>query len=184
MIRAELKTPVGDLFLIEREGAVVAIGFAEQEPSLRKRLQARFGGEEIRDGQPASLPALRAYLDGDLRALKKVRVDPHGTDFQRRVWAALQLIPPGETRSYADLARQLGSPRAVRAVGAANGQNPISVVIPCHRVIRSDGQLCGYAGGLPRKRWLLDHEGVRHDERGGSAASTPPPTGSPAAPGR
>jgi methylated-DNA-[protein]-cysteine S-methyltransferase len=157
LIRAEIETPVGTLFVVEHDGTVVALGFVEQEPSLLARLRARFGETPVA-GEPGCLEALRAYLDGDLHALDPVPVDPEGTPFQKQVWAALRAIPPGETRAYADIARAIGAPNAVRAVGAANGQNPISVVIPCHRVIGADGRLTGYAGGLPRKRWLLEHE--------------------------
>ncbi|MGH3745041.1 MAG: methylated-DNA--[protein]-cysteine S-methyltransferase [Mycobacteriales bacterium] len=85
-------------------------------------------------------------------------LDPAGTPFQHQVWQALRRIPYGETRSYADIANMLGSPTATRAVGAANGRNPIGIVVPCHRVIGADGSLTGYAGGVPNKRWLLDHE--------------------------
>jgi methylated-DNA-[protein]-cysteine S-methyltransferase len=85
---------------------------------------------------------------------------PNGTDFQRRVWRALQAIPFGTTISYAELARRVGSSAAVRAVGAANGRNPIPIIVPCHRVIGSDGSLTGFGGGLDRKRWLLEHEGA------------------------
>jgi methylated-DNA-[protein]-cysteine S-methyltransferase len=162
LVRTETKTPVGSLFLVENDDgarrAVVALGFAAQEPELRIRLRARFGDQPLRDGRTVALDAVRAYLDGDLAALDEVEVDPHGTDFQRRVWRALRTIPVGQTRSYRDIARSLGDENAVRAVGAANGRNPISLVIPCHRVIRADGSLCGYAGGLEKKRWLLDHE--------------------------
>ncbi|TMB16567.1 MAG: methylated-DNA--[protein]-cysteine S-methyltransferase, partial [Deltaproteobacteria bacterium] len=99
---------------------------------------------------------VRAYFAGDVRALDGVAVDPDGTPFQRRVWAALRAIPPGETRTYGELARQLGT--HPRAVGSANGSNPVCLAIPCHRVIASDGKLCGYAWGEERKRWLLAHE--------------------------
>ena len=91
-----------------------------------------------------------------LAALDEVAVDPDGTPFQRRVWTALREIPPGETRTYGELALQLGT--HPRAVGAANGRNPVCLAIPCHRVIASDGKLCGYAWGEERKRWLLEHE--------------------------
>ena len=87
-----------------------------------------------------------------------------GTAFQRKVWAALQRIPAGETRSYGQLAAEIGEPDAARAVGLANGQNPIAIVIPCHRVIGADGSLTGFGGGLPRKRWLLTHEGAAYRE--------------------
>jgi methylated-DNA-[protein]-cysteine S-methyltransferase len=101
---------------------------------------------------------LNAYFGRELRAFS-VATDPvAGTDFQRRVWAALPAVAYGQTASYLDLARQLSNPGAVRAVGAANGQNPLAIIWPCHRIIGANGQLTGYAGGLPRKRWLLDFE--------------------------
>jgi len=108
---------------------------------------------------PDIAAALSAYFAGDLRAIDAVAVDPEGTPFQRRVWAALRTIPAGTTWSYAELARAVGQPTATRAVGAANGRNPIALVVPCHRVIASDGALGGYGGGLEMKRWLLRHEG-------------------------
>ncbi|HZU98686.1 MAG TPA: methylated-DNA--[protein]-cysteine S-methyltransferase [Planctomycetota bacterium] len=101
---------------------------------------------------------LEAYFAGDLAALDALEVEPEGTDFQRRVWAELRKIRPGETISYGELARRIGRPRAVRACGRANATNPIGLVIPCHRVIGADGSLTGYAGGIERKRWLLEHE--------------------------
>ncbi len=112
---------------------------------------------------PPSRPvdALQAYFDGDLDALDAIEVRfDRGTPFQQQVWRALQGIPRGETITYAELARRVDRPTGFRAVGAANGQNPIAVVVPCHRVIASDGTLGGYGGGLDRKRWLLAHEGV------------------------
>ena len=104
--------------------------------------------------------AVEAYFTGDVRALDAVPVKTAGTDFQKAVWAALRAIPAGETRSYGQLAAAIGSPKAVRAAGLANGQNPVAVIVPCHRVIGANGTLTGYAGGLERKRWLLAHEGV------------------------
>jgi methylated-DNA-[protein]-cysteine S-methyltransferase len=103
--------------------------------------------------------ALAAYFRGDLRAIDSLEIDPRGTEFQRRVWATLRTIPAGTTWSYARLAQAVGQPSAMRAVGAANGRNPIALVVPCHRVIASDGTLGGYGGGLDKKRWLLRHEG-------------------------
>ena len=110
--------------------------------------------------------ALNAYFDGDLDALSgiDVRFD-RGTPFQQQVWHALQGIPVGETISYAQLADRVGRPTGFRAVGAANGQNPVAIVVPCHRVIASDGGLGGYGGGLDRKRWLLGHEGARAEDQ-------------------
>lgn len=103
---------------------------------------------------------LQAYFAGERRQFD-LPLAPVGTDFQRRVWRALQGIPFGQTSSYGELAGRLGKPTASRAVGMANGRNPISIVVPCHRVIGADGSLTGYGGGLPRKRWLLQHEGVQ-----------------------
>jgi methylated-DNA-[protein]-cysteine S-methyltransferase len=102
--------------------------------------------------------ALRAYFAGDLGAIDGLPVATGGTDFQRAVWAALREIPCGETRSYGELAQRIGHPTAVRAVGLANGANPVAVVVPCHRVIGADGSLTGYGAGIERKRWLLAHE--------------------------
>jgi methylated-DNA-[protein]-cysteine S-methyltransferase len=100
---------------------------------------------------------LAAYFAGDLRHFD-LPLQLDGTDFQRRVWAALQEIPYGTTTGYGELAQRLGSPGASRAVGLANGRNPVAIVVPCHRVIGADGTLTGFGGGLPCKRWLLDHE--------------------------
>jgi methylated-DNA-[protein]-cysteine S-methyltransferase len=103
---------------------------------------------------------LRRYFEGDVGCLGAVEWRTGGTPFQRGVWTGLTKIMPGETLSYGALAAKLGCPKAVRAVGTANGSNPISVVVPCHRVIGADGTLTGYGGGLERKRWLLHHEGA------------------------
>jgi methylated-DNA-[protein]-cysteine S-methyltransferase len=107
---------------------------------------------------------LAAYMDGDLAALDSLEVATGGTPFQRRVWRALREISAGTTTSYGELAKQIGNPSSVRAVGLANGANPIGIVVPCHRVIGADGSLTGYAGGLQRKRWLIAHE-ARHAVR-------------------
>jgi methylated-DNA-[protein]-cysteine S-methyltransferase len=104
---------------------------------------------------------LRAYFAGDLAVLDTIPADPGGTPFQARVWAELRKIPVGSTVSYSELARRADTPDAVRAVGAANGRNPVPIVIPCHRVIGANGTLTGYGGGLDRKQWLLVHEGVK-----------------------
>ena len=123
-------------------------------------LPRRFPGEPLEDAGDAIdlVGRFSAYLAGDLAAIDAIAVDPGGTPFQRAVWAELRRIPAGRTRSYAEMARTIGAPRAVRAVGAANGANPIAIVIPCHRVVASGGALGGYGGGLARKRWLLEHE--------------------------
>jgi methylated-DNA-[protein]-cysteine S-methyltransferase len=157
---AEVASPVGDLVLFARAEALVAMAFADRATWIPRQLAARFGTVTYRSGRdPAGAATIvRRYLDGDLHALTAIAVDTGGTPFQARVWQALRQIPAGATQSYGDLARAVGHPEAVRAVGAANGANPVSLVIPCHRVIGSDGKLTGYGGGLPRKRWLLVHE--------------------------
>jgi len=121
------------------------------------RLDFGPGEDEARDVRER----LEAYFAGDLEALDAIEVAPSGTPFQQRVWAELRRIPAGETRSYASVARAIGRPGAVRAVASANARNPIALVVPCHRSVRSDGTLGGYAGGLDRKSWLLAHEGAR-----------------------
>ena len=158
---ATVRSPVGELALYARDNALVGLIFEDHADRLQAYLKGRFGDEieYVRARDPAGAASrLRRYLDGELDALDDIAVDLGGTPFQARVWAALRQIPVGATWSYADLARKIGSPAAVRAVGAANGQNPVSLVVPCHRVIASDGALCGYGGGIERKRWLLTHE--------------------------
>ena len=157
---AKVPSPVGTIVLAARDDRLVALEFAHRWPHRLARLEQRFGPLALR---PASDPAgivrrLESYLVGTLDALAPVVVDPGGTVFQRRVWHALREVPPGQTVSYRALARAVGAPTAARAVGAANGANPIAIVIPCHRVIGADGRLSGYAGGVERKRWLLAHE--------------------------
>ncbi len=156
--------PVGTIHFAaaETDGrvALVALGFGNQWPALKKRLAVSYrGAGPFVDGDPLGMAVrLARYSDGDLRAFDDVPVAPRGTAFQERVWALLRRIPAGTTCSYLDIARALGSPTATRAVGAANGRNPIALVIPCHRVIRSDGALAGYAGRVENKQWLLAHE--------------------------
>ena len=157
---AELPSPIGPLVIAARDGRVCAVEFTTRWPRRVRALERRFGALDLRRvPDPAGvLGRLRAYFAGDRAALADVALDAGGTAFQRKVWAALRRIPLGRTVSYRDLARAIGAPRAVRAVGAANGANPIAVVVPCHRVIQADGGLGGYAGGLDGKRWLLKHE--------------------------
>lgn len=158
-----LATPVGEVLLITGpEAAVRALDFAGYEDRMHRLLARHSPGASLAEGRaPDSVrAAVLAYFAGDLTALDGLPVKTGGTDFQKAVWAALRAIPAGETRSYGQLASAIGSPRAVRAAGLANGQNPIAVIVPCHRVIGANGTLTGYAGGLERKRWLLAHEGV------------------------
>lgn len=158
-------TPIGELILVaDTQGRLCGTEWTDDEPGLMRVLRRRHGGDgfvlEPKRDPHGFTTAMNAYFDGDVAAIDDVPVDTGGTDFQRTVWRALREIPCGTTVSYADLARRIGHPSAVRAVGLANGANPISVVIPCHRVLGSDGSLTGYGGGIHRKRWLLRHEGV------------------------
>jgi O-6-methylguanine DNA methyltransferase len=158
-------TPIGDLLLVFDDDALRALDFADFEDRMHRLLRLHYGAVTLTEAPaPASITApLTAYFAGDLTALDKVAVATGGTDFQRQVWAALRNIPAGTTASYGELAVAVGRPKASRAVGMANGSNPIGIVVPCHRVIGANGTLTGYAGGVERKRWLLRHEGALGD---------------------
>ncbi len=154
-------SPISSLLLVtDDDGALRALEFAENEKRMLQLLRRYYGDFTLEEGTaPASLKrALAAYFDGDIDALANVKTATAGTPFQRQVWKALRAIPAGTTISYGQLATKLGRRGASRAVGAANGANPIPIVVPCHRVIGADGSLTGFGSGLPRKRWLLDHE--------------------------
>jgi methylated-DNA-[protein]-cysteine S-methyltransferase len=157
------KTPIGTALLVtDKEGVLCALDWEDYEPRMRQLLRLQVGAVELVNGR-APKPireALSSYFAGDLARLKSIPCRIAGTPFQRNVWTALQTIPAGTTLSYGALATKLDIAKAVRAVGHANGTNPISVVIPCHRLIGANGSLTGYGGGLDRKRWLLAHEGV------------------------
>lgn len=156
-------TPLGAAMLLSDEtGTLRAFNWTEEEDHVLAWARRAYPGvTPTRAPAPAALrQAFEAYFAGDIRALDRVAWDAAGTAFQRQVWKALCEIPAGETWSYAQLAAHVGRPNAVRAVGTANGANPVAVLVPCHRVIGSNGTLTGYAGGLERKRWLLAHEGV------------------------
>lgn len=163
LIRAVLPSPVGDLVVItDRAGVLHGLDFAGDGARLDRLVARYWPGARVAAGPAPSAvaDALSAYFAGRVDALDVLSVARGGTDFQRQVWAALRRIPAGATCSYADIARQLGRPKAVRAVGQANGANPVSLVQPCHRVVASGGGLGGYAGGSRRKAWLLAHEGA------------------------
>ena len=158
-----LPTPIGEALLVtDEEGHLRGLDWADHEARLTYLLRLNYRPFAPKPGTaPAGLrDALAAYFAGELGRLAGILWRAEGTPFQRALWAALAEIPPGATLSYAALAARLGRPKAVRAVGAANGANPISVVVPCHRAIGSNGALTGYGGGLDRKRWLLRHEGA------------------------
>jgi len=156
-----LATPIGEALIVTDEAGILrAFDWLDRQSSIARVLRLHYGSAVPEPGAaPRTIRRrLRRYFDGDLGCLAAIEWRAIGTPFQRTVWNTLTTIPPGATLSYAALAAKLGCPRSVRAVGLANGSNPISVVVPCHRVIGSDGSLTGYGGGLERKRWLLNHE--------------------------
>jgi methylated-DNA-[protein]-cysteine S-methyltransferase len=158
-----LATPIGTALLVADGGGVLcALDWEEYEPRMKELLRLQYGVVTLGNARaPAEIrTALTDYFKGDLDRLQTIKWRVAGTPFQRKVWNALPGIPAGSTMSYGALAAKLGMPKAVRAVGHANGSNPLSVVVPCHRLIGAGGSLVKYGGGLERKRWLLKHEGV------------------------
>lgn len=156
-----LDTPIGEALLVtDAQGVLRALDFADYEARMQRLLRLHYGAVELHRGDAGThvRTPLARYFAGDLTALADIRWSTAGTQFQRSVWQALTTITVGETTTYGNLARQLGAPRAARAVGLANGSNPVGIVVPCHRVIGADGTLTGYGGGLHRKQWLLRHE--------------------------
>jgi methylated-DNA-[protein]-cysteine S-methyltransferase len=158
-----IPSPIGEILLVhDHEGRLRALDFHDYEARMHRLLRLHYRAVDL---APAAAPAttvdgLHAYFGGDRGALQGLRVETGGTPFQRSVWAALRTIPSGSTTTYGDLAARIGNPKAVRAVGLANGANPVAIVVPCHRVIGSSGGLTGFGGGLHRKQWLLEHEGA------------------------
>jgi len=158
-----LATPIGTALIVTDErGVLRAFNWTDYEPAMRAWIGRHYPKARLAEGAaaPGVRAAFEAYFGGEARALEAVPWKAAGTAFQRQVWEALCTIPAGETLSYAGLAQRIGRPSAVRAVGLANGANPVAVAVPCHRVIGTNGSLTGYGGGLPRKRWLLDLEGA------------------------
>jgi methylated-DNA-[protein]-cysteine S-methyltransferase len=159
-------TPTGTMLLLTDEHhRVRALDWDDHEERLQRLLGLHYGAgatrfETAAETSSQARRAIEAYFSGELSALDPLRTETGGTSFQRQVWAALRAIPVGATTSYGQLAATIGRPKAVRAVGLANGSNPIALVVPCHRVIGADASLTGYGGGIERKRWLLEHEGV------------------------
>jgi methylated-DNA-[protein]-cysteine S-methyltransferase len=157
-----IDSPIGVLTLAARGGRVCLLHFGGDDEGVRAWLARWYRDMPIaRADDPAGgATILRRYFDGELDALDDVPVELNGTPFQKRVWEQLRTVKAGRTASYMDLARQIGASNAVRAVGAANGANPVAVIVPCHRIIGANGSLTGYGGGLERKQWLLRHERV------------------------
>jgi methylated-DNA-[protein]-cysteine S-methyltransferase len=163
LVLSKLESPIGELVLVAGADGLCGLWFTDEGEgeAMQAWLARAYPGATLSwRAQPDLEAPLRAYFAGNLKAIDKMKVAPHGTPFQLRVWQALRRIPVGETWTYAQLAKEVGNPSATRAVGAANGRNPIALVVPCHRVVASSGRLGGYAGGLHRKEWLLRHEGA------------------------
>ena len=158
-----IKTPIGPLLITHDGKALANIAFADREERRTGELARDFPHAQVKKATGATrfVVPLQRYFDGDIRAIDKLPVINFGTDFQQRCWSELRRVPAGETRTYGEHARIIGRPNASRAVGAANGFNPISIVVPCHRLVGASGSLIHYGGGLERKRWLIDHE-ARH----------------------
>jgi methylated-DNA-[protein]-cysteine S-methyltransferase len=164
LIRTAIATPLGDLLALASETGLCALEFQRLERTrrLERRLGRWFSSAPCEDGTCETLDCVREWLDGYFSGSSadatRLPLDLRGSSFERRVWAALLEIPPGETATYGMIARRLGTPGSARAVGLANGANPVAIIVPCHRIIGSDGTLTGYGGGLERKEWLLRHE--------------------------
>jgi len=163
--RARIPTPLGDMLALASDDGLCALEFTGPRKRLTRldaRLRRWFPAHEIVDRDAPVIAQTRKwlarYFAGTNADASAIPLDLRGADFERRVWKALREIPPGETRSYGAIAKALGSVNASRAVGAANGANPVAIIVPCHRVIGSTGALTGYGGGLDKKTWLLDHE--------------------------
>jgi len=162
MIRiTTVESPIGQLTLASRRDRVCLLHFGADDPRVRCTLQRWYPAEplEAHPDPAGAVTRLGHYFGGRLDAVDGIDVELNGTPFQQRVWLALRTVRAGTTAAYAEIARAIAAPSAVRAVGAANGANPVAVIVPCHRVIGTNGSLTGYGGGLDRKRWLLEHEG-------------------------
>lgn len=156
-------TTLGEMLIVtDEQGVLRALNWHDHEARMHELMRRQYPTAKpqlkVTAQRSAATQAMQAYFDGDIAVIHQLEVATGGTDFQRQIWTALRGIPDGETTSYGELARRIGNPAAVRAVGLANGANPISIVLPCHRVIGSNRSLTGYGGGLQRKQWLLQHE--------------------------
>jgi methylated-DNA-[protein]-cysteine S-methyltransferase len=163
LLKDQFETPIGEMVIaVDHDGNLRAVDWADHTNRMLNLLKRHYGknGFTLESAHnPGGLTeTMKSYFAGKLSSIDAVPTQTAGTPFQREVWRSLREIPCGLTISYAELAKRIGRPKAVRAVGLANGSNPIGIVIPCHRVIGSGGSLTGYGGGIERKRWLLDHE--------------------------
>jgi methylated-DNA-[protein]-cysteine S-methyltransferase len=159
-----ISSPIGTILLVSDGISLCSLDFVDYETRLMALLHKRYASVQlIENVDPQGFSSkIRAYLAEDYACLDDLPVNAGGTDFQQQVWQALRTIPAGTTISYGELAIKIGKPSAARAVGMANSLNPIAIVVPCHRVIGAKAKLTGYAGGLQRKQWLLQHEGAHH----------------------
>jgi O-6-methylguanine DNA methyltransferase len=165
LARTIVGTPLGDMVALASSEGLCALEFTgpgKRLARLNTRLERWFPAHEIVDTEASTLARTRAwlaaYFDGTSADIGDLPLDMRGAPFELRVWTALRAIPPGRTTSYGAIATSVGSPGAARAVGAANGANPVAIIVPCHRVIGASGSLVGYGGGLDKKSWLIDHE--------------------------
>lgn len=156
-----IDSPIGTVLIVVDNDQLCSLDYSDYEPRMMKLLERRYGPVHFTSVvDPGGFSSrVRDYFTGDYHALDTIPVNTGGTPFQQQVWLALRSIPSGMTTTYGKLAAQIGKPGAYRAVGATNGLNPVAIVLPCHRVVGADASLTGYAGGLDRKQWLLDHEG-------------------------
>lgn len=160
LVQQEIQSPIGSLILIEQDGALITLAFGHRWAFAETYLRRYYGTLPTRLGRCRNAESVERYFCGELSALSTIKWSVQGTVFQQMVWRNLVEIVTGKTVSYLSLAQQIGRPRAVRAVANAVGANPLAIVLPCHRVMGSDGSLTGFGGGLDKKRWLLCHEGV------------------------
>ena len=176
LLLSSLPSPIGTVLLVFDGDVLCAVKFQDHEDRLHRLLRRYYGAYSLRPTRDTGSigESLGAYFGGDLTALDGIPVRMPGTKFQTDIWAALRQIPVGTTMSYSGLAQQIGRQAACRAVGLANGANPVGIVVPCHRVIGAGGHLTGYGGGMIRKRWLLEHEGVQLKTAAGMNDLCPP----------
>ena len=153
-----IDTPLGTMYLAIRDGALREAGFVETWARPVISPHADEAAEQLSSAAERIRDAVAAYFDGDVEAIDAIEIAPDGSDFQRAVWQAIREVPAGQTASYQQIAQAVGKPAAYRAVGTATGRNPVGIAVPCHRIVRSDGGLGGYGGGLHRKEWFLAHE--------------------------
>ena len=162
-----IASPIGTVLIVSDGNALNVLDFGDHEDRMQRLMRLNYGECTLTPKRnPAGLrDRIEAYFERDFSALDDIVVQTGGTPFQKEVWAELRRIPLGTTTSYGELAAKIGRPKSSRAVGMANGSNPVGIVVPCHRVIGASGALTGYGGGIDRKRWLLEHEGAHLDLR-------------------